>query len=107
MPLLYSSAKVLVYTTLYEGFGLPILEAMASGTPVVTSNISSLPEVGGKAVLYADPENSKDIGNKLFDLMMNDSFWNMMSKKGLEQAKKFSWENCARETVEVYKRVLD
>ena len=106
MPLLYASAKVLLYPSLYEGFGLPILEAMATGTPVITSNVSSMPEVGGKAAEYVNPESVIDIENKLRQVMEDEKRREKMIKLGFEQAKKFSWEKCAKETVEVYRNLM-
>lgn len=104
LPLLYSGAKVLLYPSLYEGFGLPILEAMACGTPVITSNTSSMPEVGENAVLYVDPESIPDISKKLQMVMEDNDLREDLIKKGFNQAKKFSWKKCAQETVEVYKK---
>lgn len=106
LPLLYCSAQVLLYPSLYEGFGLPIVEAMACGTPVITSNISSMPEVGGEAALSVDPNDTNDISNKLFDVTRDKNLRSIMIKKGFVQAKKFSWEKCARETLGVYQRVM-
>ncbi|MDO8638998.1 MAG: glycosyltransferase family 1 protein [Candidatus Daviesbacteria bacterium] len=106
MPLLYSAAAVLLYPSLYEGFGLPVLEAMQSGVPVITSNISSLPEIGGDAVLYVDPLDTSKIKIKLKEVLEDKKLHTEMIKKGLIQAKEFSWEKCADETAEVYERVL-
>jgi len=106
LPLLYASAKVLFYPSLYEGFGLPIVEAMASGTPVITSNISSMPEAGGDAAVYVDPENMEDMGDKLKQVMEDKSLRGELIKKGFIQAKKFSWQKCALETAEVYRRLI-
>lgn len=105
MPLLYSAAKILLYPSLYEGFGLPILEAMASGTPVVTSNVSSMPEVGGEAALYVEPEDEHDITNKLKAVMEDEKLRGQLIKKGLLQAKKFSWKKCAAETAQLYRQL--
>lgn len=105
MPLLYGAAKVLLYPSFYGGFGLPILEAMACGTPVITSNVSSMPEVGGNAALYVDPNSTEDIQETLKDLMEDEDLRKQLIKKGFEQSKKFSWEKCAKETIEVYRKV--
>lgn len=103
LPLLYSSAQVLLYCSLYEGFGLPILDAFTAGIPVITSNVSSMPEVGGDAALYVDPENVEDIKKKLQDVIKDKALREELIKKGSEQVKKFSWEKAARETAAVYK----
>jgi glycosyltransferase involved in cell wall biosynthesis len=107
LPLLYASAKVLLYPSFYEGFGLPILESMAVGTPVITSNVSSMPEAGGEAALYVDPENVEDIREKLDSLMGDKELREDLIKKGFLQAKKFSWKKCAEETAEVYRKVVE
>lgn len=107
MPLLYASAKVLLYPSFYEGFGLPIIEAMAVGTPVITSNISSMPEAGGEAVLYVDPNNLEDIKAKLDQVMKDEYLRKDLVKKGFIQAKKFSWEKCALETAEAYRKLVE
>lgn len=106
LPLLYASATVLVYPSLYEGFGLPILEAMSVGTPVITSDVSSMPEVGGEAVLYVDPENVEQIRSAIGALMTDKKLSVNLSKKGLGQAKKFSWKRCAEQTADVYRKVI-
>lgn len=107
MPLLYNSAALLLYPSFYEGFGLPILEAMACGTPVITSNVSSMPEVGGDAAEYVNPEDEKGIAGKVKEVMEKNGKKEEMIKKGLQQAKKFSWHKCAAETVKVYREVLN
>lgn len=106
LPMLYASAKVLFYPSFYEGFGLPILEAMACGTPVITSNISSMPEAGGNAVLYVNPEDEKEMKKIIEELMGNNGLRDKMSKEGFIQAKKFTWEKCAEETAKVYEKVM-
>lgn len=106
MPLLYAAAKVLLYPSFYEGFGLPILEAMAVGTPVITSNVSSMPEIGGKAAEYVNPESVIDIENKLRQVLNDHKKREKMINLGFDQAKKFSWKKAAQETAAVYSRVL-
>lgn len=103
LPLLYGGADCLVYASLYEGFGLSILEAMASGVPVITSSTSSMPEIGGDAAEYINPESVIDIENKLRLVMEDSDKRKAMIKRGFIQAKKFSWKKCVQETVEVYK----
>lgn len=105
LELLYASAKALLYPSLYEGFGLPILDAFAAGLPVVTSDISSMPEVGGDAALYVDPVNTEDIKRKLKMAVNDQNLRKEMIKKGLERVKLFSWEKAAKQTAEVYRRL--
>lgn len=107
MNLLYASSQVLLYAPLYEGFGLPILEAFASGTAVITSNTSSMPEVGGEAAFYIDPLDVEKMREKVDMVIGGNDLRDGMIKKGLKRAKKFSWEKCARQTIEVYKKVLN
>jgi len=104
---LYKNAICFVLPSLYEGFGLPILEAMKYGCPVVTSNTSSLPEAGGDAALYFDPEDSSDIAEKIKNLLSDDKLREDMIEKGYKQAKKFSWEKAAKETLHVLKEVAN
>mgnify|MGYP001569101958 CR=1 FL=1 len=99
LPSLYKNALCFVLPSLYEGFGLPVLEAMKNGCPVVTSNISSLPEAGGDAVLYFDPNNVDDIKEKIEKVISSPELREDMVKKGYNQIKKFSWEKTANETV--------
>ena len=107
LELLYCSAKVLLYASLYEGFGLPILDAFACGLPVITSNVSSMPEVGGDAAMYVDPYNVEDIRKKLTEVIDEKELRENMVKKGFQQVKKFSWEKAARQTAQVYQRLID
>lgn len=106
LELLYNAAKVLLYASLYEGFGLPIVDAFACGLPVITSNVSSMPEVGGDAALYVNPSSIDDIKKKLTMLMEDQSLREEMIKRGFEQVKKFSWEKCAKETTEIYQQLV-
>lgn len=106
LPLLYSAAKVLLYPSFYEGFGLPILESMSCGTPVITSNLSSMPEIGGDGALYVNPENVEDIKRTLKNVLEDTELRSMMVKKGFDQAKKFFWEKTTEQTVEVYKDLI-
>lgn len=99
LPQLYKKALCFVLPSLYEGFGLPVLEAMKYGCPVVTSNISSLPEAGGDAVLYVNPLDVEDIRKSLELIINNSELRHKLIKKGYEQVKKFSWEKTARETL--------
>ncbi len=105
LPLLYSCATVLLYPSLYEGFGLPVLDAFACGVPVITSITSSLPEVGGKAAIYVDPLNIAEMKEKLDNIMKDEDLRKEYIKKGFDQAKKFSWEKCSYETTQVYQKL--
>ncbi|MBA7626717.1 Alpha-maltose-1-phosphate synthase [subsurface metagenome] len=96
-----------VYPSLYEGFGLPPLEAMACGTPVITSNTSSLPEVVGDAGIMTDPYNVDGLANAMHEVLTNDGLSEDMIKKGLKRAKMFSWEKTAKETLKVYEETYN
>ncbi len=107
LPNLYRGAKLFVYPSLYEGFGLPVLEAMASGVPVISSNISALPEVVGDAGILVNPYLVEELTEAIYSVLINESLQREMKRKGLERAKIFSWERCAKETIKVYEKVLD
>jgi glycosyltransferase involved in cell wall biosynthesis len=95
---LYEAAACFVYPSFYEGFGLPPLEAMACGCPVIVSRAASLPEVCGDAALYCDPTDPRDIAKQMSDLVFDDGLRARLRQRGLERAQQFSWERCARET---------
>jgi len=103
---LYNLASAFIMPSLYEGFGLPILEAMQSGCPVITTREGSIPEVAGGAAFYVDAKNSKSIADGINEVFENSKLQNELAKKGLEQAKKFSWKKTAEKTVETYKKAL-
>jgi glycosyltransferase involved in cell wall biosynthesis len=103
LPALMNGALLFVYPSLYEGFGLPVLEAMACGVPVITSNVSSLPEVAGDAALLVDPYDVEGLAEAMRSLIESEEIRADLRKKGLVQAARFSWERAARETVRVYK----
>ena len=105
MPAFYKNAQVFVLPSLYEGFGLPILEAMKYNCPVITSNVSSLPEVGGDAVLYVDPESVDDIAKKIAQLISDEKLREKLIEKGREQIKKFDWEKSARQVLSILEEV--
>ena len=106
LPYYYSHAEVFVYPSLYEGFGLPPLEAMACGCPVITSNTSSLPEVVGNAGIMVNPLNIDELVKAIYDVITDESLKNSLKKKGLKRAKKFSWEKTASNILEIYKNVV-
>jgi glycosyltransferase involved in cell wall biosynthesis len=105
LAVMYRLAAVFVFPSLYEGFGLPPLEAMASGTPVVTSNLSSLPEVAGDAALLADPYDPGAIADAIYTVLTDPSIRRDLRSKGLVRARQFSWEASARRVHEIYQRM--
>ena len=100
MAVLYQNAKMFVFPSLYEGFGIPVLEAMASGTPAICAKNSSLIEAGGEAALYFKTEDPSDLANCINKIIENEVFAEELIQKGKEHAKKFSWEKCAQETLD-------
>ncbi|NIM91039.1 MAG: glycosyltransferase [Candidatus Aminicenantes bacterium] len=106
LPYLFSGAEMFLYPSLYEGFGLPVLEAMACGTPVIASNLSSLPEITGEAGILVDPMNIEEIALAMEELSEDRKLQEELRKKGLERAKLFSWEKAAQETKELYQEML-
>lgn len=107
LPAVYAGASVTAQPSLYEGFGLPVLEAMACESPVCTSNVSSLPEVGGDAARYFDPEDTDSITVTLREVLMDEALQREMALRGSERAAEYSWERAARETLTLYQRVID
>ena len=103
LAVLYRLAGVFVFPSLYEGFGLPPLEAMASGTPVVTSNVSSLPEVAGDAAILVDPYDPTAIANGIATVLSDERIRRDMRTKGLERARQFSWETSVRRVLDIYR----
>lgn len=106
LPNLYSMAQCLVFVSLYEGFGLPILEAMACGCPVITCDRTSLPEVGGDSVLYVDPEDADLIAGAMSQIITNKELSSDLKHKGLERAKLFSWDKTANSVKQVFSEVI-
>ncbi|MGD0198646.1 MAG: glycosyltransferase family 1 protein [Solirubrobacteraceae bacterium] len=102
---LYRQATVFCYPSLYEGFGLPVLEAMQSGTAVITSAVSSMPEVGGAAARYVDPYDTADISGALVELMRDEQHRRRLAAAGIEQSRNFSWQHTAQATLDVLERV--
>ncbi len=105
LRIFYDTAKVFVFPSLYEGFGLPPLEAMAHGTPVVTSNTSSLPEVVGKAAVLVNPENVFEISRALHRVLLDQPLREKMKNAGIDQTHKYSWEASVRRMIQVYGEV--
>ena len=102
LPCLFVAADLFVYPSLYEGFGLPVLEAMACGAPVVTSNVSSLPEIAGEAALLVDPLDVGDLAQAMRQALADPELRRHLRAKGLEQARRFTWEATTRATLRVY-----
>ena len=105
LAIFYQQALCYVLPSLYEGFGLPVLEAMQHGCPVITSKISSLPEAGGDAAIYVDPGDVDDIAQKMMKLISDEALRKKLIEKGKKQVTKFSWEKTARETLKVLEEV--
>jgi len=106
LEVIYQAARAYVFPSLYEGFGLPPLEAMAKGCPVLSSDRASLPEILGKAAVYFNPEDDDDLVVKVEQILSDDNFRQEMITRGLEKVKEYSWWECARETFAVYSEVL-
>lgn len=103
----YNLASLFIFPSFYEGFGLPPLEAMACGTPVIASNLTSIPEVCGDAAVYINPHDVGDIRDKIEMVLKDEVLQAVMIRKGLEQAKKFTWEKAAREHMKVFNKVVE
>lgn len=107
LPVLYSAADIFAFPSIYEGFGLPVLEAMSCGCPVVASNTSSIPEVTGDAAVLVTPFDSNDIAKGLLQVINNMDFKNELIKKGLERSKIFSWHSAAKKLLNIFKTTIN
>ena len=105
LPSIYNNAFAFLYPSLRESFGIPLLEAMACGTPVITSNTSSMPEIGGPYAILINPEHSDDIAEMMLKLESDDDFYRQQEEVGLQRAKLFSWRNTAERLLELYEDV--
>lgn len=107
LPVFYNACEIFVYPSLYEGFGLPVLEAMRCKVPVIASNISSIPEIAGDAAILIDPFNTNELKNSIINILEDSNLKENLSIKGLTQAKKFSWRNTANLTLNAYKEIYE
>ncbi len=105
-PLIYNMAEMFVFPSLYEGFGIPVLEAMASGVPVITSNVSSLPEVAGDAALLVSPKDKNAIAEQMNRILSDEKLKKELIYKGKVQCKKFTWKDSAEKLYKIYEQVL-
>ena len=105
LPYLYNGAEMFVYPSIYEGFGIPVLESISCGVPTITSNVSSMPEVIGNAGITIDPTDIIELKNSMKKIIKNDNLKKKLKNLGIKQSKKFTWENCAINTLEVYQKV--
>jgi len=105
LPAIISQSKLFLYPSLRESFGIPILEGMACGVPVITSNTSSMPEIAGDAALIVDPHKTKDISDAINKILSDDKYYDELCRKGMERAKIFSWKNMAIEYLKLYEEV--
>ena len=103
----YNMADLFIYPSLYEGFGFPVLEAMACGTPVITSNVSSLPEVAGNAAILIDPLNVMEMADSIYRLISNSALRQEFVERGFERCKQFSWRQAAEETLNLFEKAGD
>jgi len=105
LPGLYNAAELFVFPSIYEGFGIPALEAMACGIPVITSNSSSLPEIVGETGVMVDPYNLEQLAHSMKEVLTDESYKKEIIKNGLQRANLFSWKRCAEETLDVYHEI--
>ena len=105
LPAIYNNAFAFLYTSLRESFGIPLLEAMACGTPVITSNTSSMPEIAGHDAILVNPESSDEITEMMLRLETDQSFYEQQRHVGLERAKLFSWRHTAENLLKLYQEV--
>ncbi len=102
---LLQSARAMIYPSLYEGFGLPVLESFAAGLPVISSNTTSIPEVAADAAMLVDPERREEIADAMQKLAEDDAWAAELAERGRKRVKEFTWVACARQTLDVYQSV--
>ena len=107
LPKIYSLATIFVYPSFYEGFGLPPIEAMACGCPVITSNVTSLPEVCADAARYIDPEDIDSISQAVAEVAEDENLRKKMTEKGLENARRFDWKKSAKAHLDIFTEVAE
>jgi len=107
LVVLYNLATIYCQPSFYEGFGLPLLEAMACACPILSSNQASLPEIGGKGVLYFNPYQKNDLKNKIKLLYYNEAERKRVAKESVKQIKEFSWDKTAVKTLKIYEKILN
>ena len=105
LPAIYSLSRIFLYPSLRESFGIPILEAMACGTAVITSNTSSMPEVAGNAAILINPFKTEEITSAMIRLINDKVLFNNLKNEGLSQAAKFSWKNMAKRVLDIYREI--
>ncbi len=105
LPCIFAGADAFIFPTKYEGFGIPLLQAMASGTPIAASDTAAIPEIAGEAALLFNPDNVRDMSEKIAAIVQNEPLRNKLKEAGLERVKQFSWEKCARETLKILESV--
>jgi glycosyltransferase involved in cell wall biosynthesis len=106
LPVIYSGAELFVFPSLWEGFGIPVIEAMASGTPVLTSNLSSLPEIAGDSAVLVDPYSVEEIAGGMHRVLTDSAYRDSLRAKGLQRAALFTWTNTATQTLNAYKSLI-
>ena len=107
MPLFYNAAELFIYPSLYEGFGLPPLEAMSCATPVITSNLTSIPEVTKDCAILIDPFNKDELASSILNLLNSESLLQEYSQKGYKNSLNFTWKNTAIATLKAYEHVFE
>jgi glycosyltransferase involved in cell wall biosynthesis len=106
LPYIYNAAKLFVYPSFYEGFGLPPIEAMACGVPVITSNTTSLPEVVGNGAFLVNPKDQDDLCQAMLNILSDSTFKNKLISSGIQRASQLSWKKTAIDTIVIYNKIL-